>query len=176
MWTNTQGVTGTKNTMANVNEVDAATVAATTWTEMTSDDVVEGVAVTATCTAAKIVIKAGTAATATATMTVGMITATATQEVRALSRTIALQRGLQPHHLGLPLGAPVPHMMTTLGGMLPHHHHLETTDLEGQIHHLRMVPQGVSRKTCTEGTVGWTEGLIILNSKWLFVSACQKPL
>ena len=70
VWTNTQGVTGTKNTMANVNEVDAATVAATTWTEMTSDDVVEGVAVTATCTATKIVI--GTAAMATVTRTVGM--------------------------------------------------------------------------------------------------------
>lgn len=161
--------------MANVNEVDAATVAVTTWTEMTNDDVAEGVAVTATCTAAKIVIRAGTAATATVTMTVGMITATATQEVRALSRTIALQRGLQPHHPGPPLGARVPHTMTTLGDMLPRHHHLKMTDLEGQIHHLRMVPQGVCRKTCTEGTVGWTEGLIILNSKWLFILACQKP-
>ena len=161
--------------MANVDEVDAMTVAATIWTEMTHDDVIEGVAATATCTATKIAIKAATAAMATVTMTVGMRIATATQEDRALSGMIALLCGLHPHHLGTPLGAQVPHMMTTPGDILTIRRHLKMTDPAGQIHHLRMAPLGVSRKTCTEGTSGWTEGVTTLNGKWLYVSACQNP-
>lgn len=136
-----------------------------------NDGVNEGVAVTATCTATKIAIKAATAAMATVTMAVGMKIATATREDRALSRTIALLCGLHPHHLSPPLGAQVQHTMTTLGDR----HHLVMTDLDDQTRHLRMAPLCVSRKTCTGGTVGWTEGMTILNGTWLYVCACQKP-
>jgi hypothetical protein len=55
--------------------------------------------------------------------------------------------------------------MTTLGDRLPRHYHLKMTDPEGQTHHLRMAPLGISRKICTEGTAGWTVGLTILNGK-----------
>ena len=57
--------------------------------------------------------------------------------------------------------------MTTLGDRLHRHYHLKVTGREGQTHHLRMVPLGVSRKTCTEGTDGWTVGSTILNGKLL---------
>jgi hypothetical protein len=162
--------------MANMNEVDTAAVAATTRTEMTNDVVIEGVVVSATCTTTKIVVKAATAAMATTvTRTVGLRIATVTQEDRVLSQMIALLCGLLPHHPGPPLGAQVPHTMTTPGDVLPRHRHLKMTNLGGKIYHLRMAPLGVSRKTCTEGTFGWTEGVTYLNGKWLFVSACQNP-
>jgi len=141
--------------MANVNEVGAATAVAT---EMTNDDVVT----------TKIVIIAAIAAMATDTMTVGMRIVTAIREDRALSQMIV-------RHLSLPLGAQVPHTMTIPDDILPHHRHLKMTDLDGQAHHLRMSPLGISRKTCIEGTVGWTEGATISNGKYLYVFACQNP-
>jgi hypothetical protein len=156
-WIATQGVAGTKNTMANVNEADATVVA--------NGDVIEGVAVTVTSTATKIV-KVGTAVMATIIRTVVMRITTVAQEDRALSgMMISLLCGLQPHHPGLPSGAQVLHTMTTLGDRPPRHYYLKMTDREGQTHHLRMVPLGVSRKTCTEGTDGWTVGSTILNGK-----------
>jgi hypothetical protein len=157
-------VAGTKNTIATVNDEDAATAVVTTQTEMTDEDVIVGVAVTAT----KTVIEATTAAMATVTMTVGMRIATATREDHALNGMIALLSGLRPHRLNLPLAAQVPHTMTTPGDILPRHRHLHP---DGQAHHLRMLPLGTSRKTCTEGKVGWTEGVIISNGAWLYVSA-----
>ena len=153
--------------MATVNDEDAATVVATTRTEMTNDDVIAGVAVTAT----KTVTEATTAAMATVMMTVGMRIATATREDRALSEMIVLLCCLRPHRLELPLAAQVPRTMTTLGDILPRHRHLPVTNPDGQAHHLRMFPLGTSRNTCTEGTVGWTEGVIISNGTWLYVSA-----
>jgi hypothetical protein len=127
---------------------------------MTNEDVIAVVAVTAT----KTVIEAATAAMATVTMTVGMRIATATREDRALSGMIALLCALRPHRLDLlPLAVQVPHTMTTPGDILPRHRHLPMTDLDGQAHHLRMLPLGTSRKICTEGTFGWMEGVIISN-------------
>jgi hypothetical protein len=167
--TATKGVTGTKNTMANVDGVGAVTVVATTRTEMVNEDVIAGVAVTVTKTV--IEVEVTTAAMATVTMTVGMRIATATRGDPALSGMIALLCGLRPHRLGLPLAAQVPHTMTTPGDILPRHRHLQMTDPDGQAHHLRMLPLGTSRKTCTEGTVGWTEGVIISNGTWVSVSA-----
>jgi hypothetical protein len=117
---------------------------------MTDDDVE---VVTATCTTTEIVVKAATAAMATTvTMTVRMRLATVTQKDRAHSQMIALPRGRLPHHLGPPLGAQVPHTMTTPGDVLPRHLHLKMTNLDGKIYRLRMAPLGVNRKTCTEGT------------------------
>jgi hypothetical protein len=133
-----------------------------------NDDVIEGVAVTATCTATKIAIKAATAAMMTVTMTVGMKIATVTRENRVLSRINALLYSLHPHHPSPPLGAQVQHTMTTPGDR----HHLVVTDLGDQTRHLRMAPLCVSRKTCTGGTVDWTEGMTILNGKWLYICAC----
>jgi hypothetical protein len=153
--------------MATVNDEDAATVVATTRTEMTNEDVITGVVVAAT----KTVIEATTAAMATVMMTVGMRIATATREDRALSGMIALLCGLRPHRLDLPLAAQVPHTMITPGDVLPRHRHLQMTDPEGQAHHLRMLPLGTNKKICTEGTVGRTEGVIISNGTWLYVSA-----
>jgi len=146
--------------MATVNDEDAATEVATTRTEMTNEDVIAVVAVTAT----KTVIEAATAAMATVTMTVGMKIATATRKDRVLNGMITLLCGLRPHHrLDLPLAAQVPHTTTTPGDMLPRHRYLQMTNPDGQVHHLRMLPLGTSRKTCTEGTVGSTEGVIISN-------------
>jgi hypothetical protein len=156
--------------MATVNDEDAATVVATTWTEMTNEDATAGVAVTAT----KTVVEATTAAMATVTMTVGMGIATATREDRALSGMIALLCGLRPHRLDLPSAAQVPHTMTTPGDVLPRHRHLQMTNPDGHAHHLRMLPLGTSRKICTEGRVGWTEGVIISNGMWLYESASEK--
>jgi hypothetical protein len=154
--------------MVIVNDEDAATVVATTRTEMTNGDVIADVAVTAT----KTDIEATTAAMATVTMTAGMRIATAIREDHAHSEMIALLCGLRPHRLDLPLAAQVPHTMTTPGDMLPRHRrHLQMTNPHGQAHHLRMFPLGISRKTCTEGRVGWTEGVIISNGTWLRVSA-----
>jgi hypothetical protein len=154
--------------MATVNDEDAATVVvAITRTEMANEDVTAGVAVTAT----KTVIEATTAAMATVTMTVGTRIATATREDRALSGMIALLCGLRPHRLDIPLAAQVPHTMITPGDILPRHRHLQMTDPEGQAHHLRVLPLGTNKKTCTEGTVGRTEGAIISNGTWLYVSA-----
>jgi len=153
--------------MVTVNGEDAATVAATTRTEMTNEDVIAGVAVTAT----KTVIEATTAAMATVTMTVGMRIATATREDRALSGMIALLYGRRPHRLDLPLAAQVPHTMITPGDILPRHRHLQMTDPDDQAHRLRMLPLGTNRKTCTEGTVGRMKGVIISNGAWLYVYA-----
>ena len=154
--------------MATVNDEDAATVVATTRTEMANENVIAGVAVTAT----KTVIEATTGAMATVTMTVGMRIATTTREGRALSGMIALLCGLRPHRLDLlPLAAQVPRTMTTPGDILPRHRHLQMTNPDGQAHHLRMLPHGTSRKTCTGGTFGWMEGVIISIGKRLYVSA-----
>ena len=153
--------------MVNVDEVDAATVVATTWTETKNDDMIAGVAVTATKTA----IEAAIAAMVTVTKTVGTRIATATQEDHALSGMIALLCGLRPRRLDLPLAAQVPHTMTTPGDILPRHRHLQMTDPDGQGHHLKILILGTSKKTCTEGTVGWTEGVIISNGTWLYVSS-----
>ena len=153
--------------MVTVDEVDAATVVVTTWTEIKNDDLIAGVAVTATKTA----IEAAIAAMTTVTTTVGMRIATATQEDRALSGVIVLLCGLRPRRLDLPLAAQVPRTMITPGDILPRHRPLKMTDPDCQVHHLRMLPLGTSKKTCTEGMVGWTEGVIILNGTWLYVSA-----
>lgn len=154
--------------MATVNDEDAATVVATTRTEMANEDVIAGVAVTAT----KTVIEATTGAMATVTMTVGMRIATTTREGRALSGMIDLLCGLRPQRLDLlPLAAQVPRTMTTPGDILPRHRHLQMTNPDGQAHHLRMLPLGTSRKTCTGGTFGWMEGVIISIGTWLYVSA-----
>jgi hypothetical protein len=143
--------------MTTVSDEDAATVVATTRTEMMNKGVIAGVAVTVTT-------EATTAAMATVMMTV---IATTTREDRALSGMIALLCGLRPHRLNLPLAVRAPHMMITLGDILPRRRHLQMTNPDSQAHHLRMFPLGTSRKTCTEGKVGWMEGVIISNGTWL---------
>jgi hypothetical protein len=116
-----------------------------------NDDVTVGVAVIATYTVTKTFVKAPTTAMG-----------------------IALLIGLHPDLLGLPVGAKVLDTMTTLDEILRlHRHHPTTTVPSGQTCRLRMVILGVSRKTCTEGTVGLMGVVTILRGKWASCIVCQ---
>jgi hypothetical protein len=152
-----QGVTGSKNIA-------------------TDGDVTVGVAVIATKAVTEVVVKAATAAMEIVTTTGEMkVLRTVAQGEVGLSGMIALPSGLHVHHLGLLLGVQVPNTMTTLDEILLHHHHPTTTAPDGQISHLRTTLLGVSKKTCTEGMVGLTEGVTISNGKWASCIACQRP-
>lgn len=142
----------------------------------TDDDVTVGVAAIATKAVTEVVVKAATAAMGIITTTGEMkVLRTVAQGEVGLSNMIALLFGLHVHHLGLLLGVEVPDTMTTLDDILLPHHHPTRTTLDGQISHLRTTLLGVSKKTCTEGMVGLTEEVTILNGKWASCIACQRP-
>ena len=142
-----------------------------------NDEMTVGVAVIATYAMTEVVAQVATAAIGVVTMTVEMrVLRTVAQGDPGLSEMTALLSGLHPHHLGLPLGAQVLDTTTTGDEILPHHHHgPRMTAPGGQACHLRMALLGVSKKTCTEGTVGLTEEVTSLNGKCATCVACQKP-
>ena len=133
-----------------------------------NDEMTVGVAVIATSTVTEVVVQVATGEMR------GL--RTVVQGYPNLNEIIVLLSGLHPHHPDLPSGALVLDTMTTGDEILPHHHDDPTTTAPGsRTYHQRMALLGVSKKTCTEGMVGLTKEVTILNGKCAMCAACQKP-